>query len=204
MKQAIFLFAIAFALASPPAAAASSQLAKANDEGNKAYNAKDFPLAAEQFALALKLSTDEKDQQYQAIAMYGLARSSGQLCRVAEAEDWFKQSIAAREKVPDGPQARVTQNLLEYSRFLLAQKRFEDAAPLMTKAYVLLEKLGAEQADPIAYADFLDQYVSVLHVTGRAASAEVAAARSSGLRTKYAGQQARFKPDPFPTCSDAR
>ena len=196
-------FAAALVLVSSLTCAQSKAVINANAEGNKAYYLQDFESAFGKFELALKLATESENSQYRAIAMYGLARTSAQLCKISSAEKWFRESIALREKLPDDRYALLTQNIVEFSRFLLANKRVEDAVPYMSKAIPLLESLEIEKSDPVAYLNFLDSYIFSLQKLGRTDDVEKISVRASELRTKYPGQSAKFKPDPYPlNCPD--
>ena len=181
------------------ACAAPSPALRANADGNRAYLSGRLNEALSKYELSLKLATESGDKQYAVIAMYGLARTNAKLCNSALAEDWFKKSIAARESLPDERYARLTQNLLEFARFLLAQGRVAEAIPLMDRAVPLLEGLGVEKSDPIAYANFYVDYAAALKEAGRPADAAVASSQAARLRNANPGREARFKAETYPT-----
>lgn len=181
------------------AAQGSRDAIQANAEGNREYYRGDFAGAHSKFEKALRIASEQRDDQYRAIAMYGLARASAQLCNLADADKWFLASIELRERLPDEKHAMVTQNYLEYSRFLAAHGRTAQALAYMDKAVPNLEKLGVESADPIAYADFLDAYASILREANRPEDSERARSRGGDLRARHAGRKAGFKPEIYPT-----
>ena len=187
-------FVLVVACASAPPAE------RANADGNGAYLSGKFNDALSEYEQALKLATDSGDKQYAAIAMYGLARTNARLCNVPLAEDWFKKSIAARESLPDERSAYLTQNLLEFARFLLAQGRVAEGVLLMDRAVPRLEWLGVAGSDPIAYANFYDDYAVALREVGRAADAAAASSRADTLRSHFPDRKARFKPATYADC----
>jgi len=179
--------------------AESSDAIRANAEGNRAYFAGKFPDALTKFEVARRAASEAKDEQYTAIAMYGLARANAQLCKADFAEKWFRASIELREKIPDDKYAMVTQNYLEFARYLLSRGRTAEAVPYMDRSVPNVERLGVESSDPIAYADFLVTYANALNAVSRPADAEKALGRSKDVRDKNAGKKALFKPEKYPT-----
>jgi tetratricopeptide (TPR) repeat protein len=168
--------------------------------GNRALDSERFETAVKRYERALTRAAEEGNKQYQAIAMYGLARANAHLCRVSLAERWFLDSIALREMIQDDPQiAFLTQNLIEFARFLVANGRLEDAVPYFSRSVPMLENLGIEQSDPIGYAEFLDDYVSTLRILGRAEDTEPHAQRASNIRQRFPDLRAIFRPTPYPS-----
>lgn len=179
--------------------AQSAAVVNANAEGNKAFAARQYDEALRKFQQALKLAIDADDKQYEAIATFGMARSYGQLCEVDQAERAFWKSISLREGLPDQKYAYLSQNLLEFARFLIAQNRVQDAVPLIDKAIPLLDRLDVAKSDPIGYAELLDDYQTALKSVGRNPEASDMAAKAAALRQANPGKQARFKPDRYPS-----
>lgn len=172
-----------------------------NSQGNDAYDAGKFALALEKYQKALSRAEKAGDVQYRAMATYGMARASAQLCKIDEAIALFRESISIREGIPDDPdRAYLTQNWIEFGRFLVANNRPADAVPYFAKAVPRLEALGIESSDPIAYAQFLDTYVAALRASGADASAEELVLKASALREKNPGKYARFTPIPYWPC----
>ncbi len=174
---------------------------QANDEGNVAYYSQRYDDALARFGHALAVAEKNGDQQYVAIAMFGLARTYAQLCQESDAEKWFNASIAAREALPDTPHAYITQNLLEYGRFLASWSRQSEALSLYDRAMPLLESLGLEEGDPLGYVFVLDEYAALLTSAGRTGDASAANARAKMLRETYKGRKAEFTPEPYPDCN---
>lgn len=166
--------------------------ARENNQGNAAYDAGKYELALEKYGKALQRAEKSGDVSYRAMALYGMARANAQLCRIVEADALFRESISVREGIPDNSQAYLTQNWIEFGRFLVANDRPADAVPYFAKAVPRLEALGIETSDPIAYAQFLDTYVAALRASGADASAEELAQKASAIREKNPGKYARF------------
>ncbi len=192
-----WIYALAFA--SGLAYAQGSPAIRANAEGNQAYFAGKFMLAIDKFDQALRSATETDDKQYQAISMYGLARANAQLCKLIEAERWFRESIALREKLPDDKYARATQNYLEFARYLMAHDRAAEALPYMDRSIPNLEALKIDETDPIAYVEFLDSYAGALQDNNRREDATNVRSRAQALRAKYPDKAARFKPEKYPS-----
>jgi tetratricopeptide (TPR) repeat protein len=175
--------------------------ARENNQGNDAYDAGKYELALDKFQKARSRAEKAGDVQYRAMAIYGMARASAQLCKTTEAEVLFRESISIRESVPDDSKAYLTQNWIEFGRFLVANNRPAEAVPYFAKAVPRLEALGIESSDPIAYAQFLDTYVDALKASGADASAEELVLKASVLREKNPGKYAHFTPSVYwPGC----
>ncbi|MFL9608659.1 tetratricopeptide repeat protein [Methylobacillus sp. Pita2] len=166
-----------------------------NSAGNRAYLTSRYQEAAQRYEKALEAAEKNKDKQFIAIASYGLGRAKIKLCQFDEAEHWLKESIKARESVPDSNMAYMTQNLSELARLHMAQQRYSDAIPLFERATPMLYKLNIEQSDPIALADQFDAYEESLRKIGRIVEADEIAAKSLELRIKNPGKFAHFRPD---------
>jgi tetratricopeptide (TPR) repeat protein len=167
-----------------------------NAQGNQAYFAGKYDEALNKFQAAEQAATSSGDRQYQAIATYGMARSNVQLCEIDAADRLFKRSIELRNALPDVQYGRVTQNLVEYSRFLLSLDRPREAVPLMERAISDLDATGLSTSDPIAYSEFFDDYADALKAIGR--DAQPAKHRAEDLRNLNPGRVAKFKPTSFP------
>ncbi|EMR12601.1 hypothetical protein MPL1_09622 [Methylophaga lonarensis MPL] len=197
IKICLVLFLI---LSSMSCAIVSSQH-QLNYEGNRAYLSGEYQEALRHYEKTLEAANKNKDEQYIAIAMYGLGRTNIKLCRLAEAEQWLKQSITAREKLADNDEAIITQNLSELARLYLAQERYTEANVLYERSLPLLYQRKSDKYDPIELANHLDEYEGSLRNTGRFLEAESVAKKSNELRQNNPRKIARFIPDPVPeTC----
>lgn len=175
-----------------------SQQQQLNFEGNNAYLSARYQEALHRYEKTLDAANKNKDQQYIAIAMYGLGRTNIKLCRLGEAEAWLKQSIAARDALADSDEAYITQNLLELSRLYIAQERYTEANVFLDRAVPILYRLRLERSDPIGLANQLDEYEKSLREAGRKADADVISNKSKQLRQNNLGKFALFRPDQIP------
>jgi tetratricopeptide (TPR) repeat protein len=197
MPKLMFLAAIlaispAFATAPPRA------MVSANTSGNRALDAERYEVAIKDYEKALRLAEDAGDVQYRAIAMYGLARANARLCRTTLAEKWFRDSISLRESIPDVPKsAFLTQNWIEFARFLLSLGRAEEAATYFERAVPKLESMGIDQIDPIGYADLLDDAVATLTKIGKTEEARAHVERAAELRQNNPDRKAGFRALPY-------
>jgi tetratricopeptide (TPR) repeat protein len=175
-----------------------SQQQQLNYEGNKAYLSARYQEALQRYEKTLDAAYKNKDQQYIAIAMYGLGRTNTKLCRLDEAENWLKQSITARDALADTNKAYITQNLSELARLYIAQERYAEANALLDRAVPLLYRLKLDRSDPIELANQLDEYEKSLRKTGRTVEADAIASKSKDLRQNNPGKIALFRPDQVP------
>jgi len=97
-----------FSIVACTSCATVSQQQQLNYEGNKAYLSARYQEALQRYEKTLDAAYKNKDQQYIAIAMYGLGRTNTKLCRLGEAENWLKQSITARDALADTNAAYIT------------------------------------------------------------------------------------------------
>lgn len=169
-----------------------------NAEGNRAYLSTRYQEAAQRYEKALEAAEKDKDQQYIAIASYGLGRANIKLCRLAEAEHWLKKSIQARETLADSDLAYMSQNLSELARLHMAQQRYSDAIALFERATPMLYRLKADKRDPIELANQFDAYEEALRKTGRTAEADAIANKAKELRQENPGRVTLFRPEPIP------
>ena len=169
-----------------------------NFEGNIALESQNYQLAREKYKGALAEAEKSKDLQYSVIAMYGLARANGYLCNFKEAEEWFKKSISLRENLPDSNTAYLSQNILEFARLYVAQKKWKEATAQFERAIPLLESLDIEKRDPIGYANVLEDYKSSLQFSGNMKEAEKIKQKIEYLRSAYSSRRASFKTKPYP------
>ena len=171
-----------------------------NHVGNRYYDEGNYQAALAKYRSALTLAQGGKDQQYEAIAMFGIARAHAHLCQVQEAETWFKRSIAARRNLPNLEVAYLTQNLLEYARFLRARSRYKEAVGLYEEAMPALDSLGVETRDPMGFVLVLKEYEALLQAVGRSADAQSIATKAATIEAQNQGQKPKFTPEAFPKC----
>jgi tetratricopeptide (TPR) repeat protein len=199
-RRTTILLSFLSALLFVQCAAAEDPIAK----GNRSLSAGQYDEALKAYSKALSRAESDKFAQTRAAAMYGLARTNARLCRVDTAEKWFRDSIALRETLPDVTgHAWLTQNYLEFARFLRSRGRTEEAVEYIARAIPMLDDLGLEYSDPIAYSEVLDDYAAALKTIGKDPESQAQADRAANLRREYPGRHAEFKPMPYPADCDA-
>ena len=186
------LLLVTLALTPVVAGAQSRAVVNANAGGNRALDAGRYAVALEKFENARKLAEDAGDARYRAMAMYGLARAYARLCRATLAEQWFRESILLREAIPDDPHAFLTQNWIEFARFLVSIGRTEEASEYFARAVPKLESMGIEQIDPIGYAELLDDLVAAHVKIGKVEESKPHAQRAAELRRNNPGRCSRL------------
>lgn len=192
------IFLVLLLILSSMSCATVSPQQQLNYEGNKAYLSGRYQEALQRYEKTLDAANKKNDQQYIAIAMYGLGRTNIKLCRLNEAEKWLKQSITVREKVADNDEAKITQNLSELARLYTAQERYKEANVLYERSLPLLYQMKAERSDPIELANHLDEYEKSLRQLERLSEADATSIKSKELRENNPGKVALFRPEPIP------
>lgn len=170
-----------------------------NWSGNEAYFQKDYDAAIEWYTASLVESRKLGDRQFEAIAMYGLGRSNGHLCKLQEAEEWLIESIKIRRDLPDFETAHLTQNILELGRLHMAQGEWKQANEQFTEALPILGRLNMEAIDPLGYANLLEEYQLVLLNTGQEGAALANQAKIDEFREQIHADSAQYVSDLYPT-----
>jgi tetratricopeptide (TPR) repeat protein len=195
MKYFILIFTI-LAAASCAMVPPAQQL---NFQGNQALIAGRYQIAREQYSKALVEAQKSDDQQYIAIAMYGLARSNGYSCHYQEAEEWFIKSISLRDNIPNSETAYLSQNILELARLYIAERKFKEASVQFGRAVPMLESSNIEKEDPIGYANALEDYEIALRLSGEIQESIKIKEKITYLRNTYSSRKANFTPTPYPS-----
>ncbi len=133
-----------------------------NWSGNIAYDQMQYDVAKNYYEKAIQLAKSSNDTEYEAIAMYGLAKANGRLCNFKQAESLLKKSIQIRNNLSDTDNAKITQNIFELGRIYIVQKDWGMALVQYEKAVPMLEKFDMEEIDPIGYSNVLSEYSQVL------------------------------------------
>jgi tetratricopeptide (TPR) repeat protein len=199
MKRSIALLCVAFGLTSCAGPSARVDANAAIAAGNEAFSGRQHERALSKYDEALRLAVEGGSKSSEAIALYGLARTSAHLCRTAEAERWFLRSIALRETLPDTERALLTQNYLEFARFLQARGRTAEAISYVKKSLPMLEQLGIEARDPVGYADLLSEYALWLNAIQATDDAARVTIKAKELRDRNPQAKPDFIPLKYPT-----
>ena len=166
-----------------------------NDWGGNAETAGDYTLAERNYSRALmNFQIGYTGDADVSMALYNLGRVKGYLCKYGEAESLLLEALQLEEKVT-GPESAVTSmRVFELARLSFDRQQFEKAVIYYSRGIPLVRKLGAENKDPIALADAIDEYSSSLTQTGASDKARAASQEANALRANNPEKKARFVP----------
>jgi len=165
------------------------------DYGFQAADAGDYTLARQNFyraavncQMGLLGSTDE------AHCFYEWSRMTGYLGMYADAEKGFNDTLTLIDKAKGKADNLRAPTLCELARLLYDTGRYQKAIPVYEKALAELEKTSIAKADPIGFADFLDDYAGCLRAAGESARGDEIAHRAAVVRAENKGRTAKFIP----------
>jgi hypothetical protein len=130
-----------------------------------------------------------------AVLYYEYGRASGVICDWAEAEKGLNTSLELDRSI-DGP---VHLSKMELGRMYFDRKDYVAAERYFSELYPLFQKMGADTADPLGYAVFLDEYATVLEQAHKNDEAVPLRARSHELRKTFPEGTARTDRTPYGT-----
>lgn len=175
-----------------------------NFTANEHLDRSEFHNAIAKYKGALAAARFHHDEQYEAIAMYGLGRAYGYLCNYELAESWFIQSIKLRESLPDSDEAYLSQNILELARLYEAAGEDDKAAGQYARAVPLLEDADIERLDPAGYINVLKDYAALLNRIDSERYKNIHN-KLATLKAKHPNAQSGFVARPYPTeCGGGR
>lgn len=168
---------------------------------NAAYSnlhAGDLITAQKNFGRAIvNAKLGKADDRTLAVLLYEYGRASGVICNWAESE---KSLIAAYEldRDNDGP---THMSLFELARMHSGRHEFSKAVEYFEQVLPELKNLQADARDPIAYAEFLEEYSLALEQTGKDDSAQFhhMRARAKELRNTFPDAKAFAEKTPYGT-----
>ncbi|MDH5631008.1 MAG: tetratricopeptide repeat protein [Gammaproteobacteria bacterium] len=169
-----------------------------NYEGNIALDRGNYSVAIQKFHRALNESVSASDDQYHAIAMYGLGRAYGYLCQFKESEKWLLKSISARESLPNTKHAYLSQNIMELARLYKANKEYSKANIQFERAILILEELDIRESDPIGYAGVLEDFMFTLRAAGNNKRAKEISNIIAKLKSDNVNKPAYFVAKQYP------
>ena len=169
-----------------------------NHQGNVALDLNNYSAAIKNYNEAFGVAERTGNQQYAAIAAYGLGRAYGYSCNFEEAEKWLKKSIFLRKSIPDSEIAYLSQNYLELARLYVSWDRWPEAVSKFQSAMPLLKGLNIEARDPIGYANVLEDFKISLSQIGDKDKAKQIKEKINSLRIGHSNRTAAFKPKPYP------
>jgi tetratricopeptide (TPR) repeat protein len=133
----------------------------------------------------------------EARCLYEWSRITGYLGETAAAEDGFRRVLTLIDAAAGEVDYLRPPSLCELARLLYDTERYEEANPVYESAVNELEKTPVENEDPIAFADFLDEYAQSLRAAAFDSRASAVAERATALRRKNPGQKPKFVPQRY-------
>jgi len=136
------------------------------------------------------------DESQRVNLWYEYGRASGVICDWAEAERGLGQALRIMQKHNDG---RLHYVLVEIGRMNLDRKNYGAALQYFERAQPVLEKNNIEIYDPLAYADYLDEYALALKEMGRSSDSMARAKRATEIRSAFPGKRSDTQRTPYGT-----
>jgi len=133
----------------------------------------------------------------EARCLYEWSRITGYLGETTAAEDGFRRVLTLIEAAAGEVDYLRPPTLCELARLLYDTERYEEANPIYESAVNELEKTPAANEDPIAFADFLDEYAQSLRAAALDSRASAVAERAKELRRKNPGKKPKFVPQRY-------
>lgn len=163
------------------------------DYGVQASKAGDWELARQNFYRAyVNAQIGHLGPAVEAYCIYEWARVTGYLGMYADAEKGFGDVLSRIDKARGKADKLRPPALCELSRLLHDTGQHLKAIPVYERALSELEKVAAEKDDPMAFADFLDDYGESLRFAGYDSRADEVLRRAATVREANKGLSARF------------
>jgi tetratricopeptide (TPR) repeat protein len=161
--------------------------------GIQAAHAGDYALARTNFYRAyVNTQMGNLGPAAEASCAYEVARMTGYVGRYADAERDFNETLILIEKAKGKADELRAPTLCELARLLSDTGQYQKAIPVYEKAVAELEKTPTAKNDPIAFADFLDDYASSLRAAGETARGDEIAHRAAVIREENKGLTAKY------------
>ena len=163
------------------------------DYGFQAERAGDLALARQNFyRAAVNCQMGSLGPAQEASCVYEWSRITGYLGMYADAEKGFNDVLTLIDKAKGKADTLRTPTLCELARLLHDTDQHAKAIPVYEKALAKLEKTTAEKDDPIAFAEFLNDFSGSLRSADSATLADILAQRATAIREQNKGLTANF------------
>lgn len=168
--------------------------------GLEAERAGDYRLAERNYERALlNARLGHSPDAGVSMAMYNLGRVKGYRCKHEEAEKLLAAALQLEEQTSGPESGLTTMRLFELARLHYDRRQYAASIPYFQRAIPAVRKLGAEESDPIALANTIDQYATALAAVGQEAESAEAKRSAEGIRARHAGKAPAFKPVDYDT-----
>lgn len=163
------------------------------EHGTQAEQSGNFTIAREDYWRAyVNAQVGNAGPVAQAYSIYEWARMTGYLGEYADAEKGFNLALEFIDKSNGKADDLRALALWELARLLHDTGQHAKAVPVYKRALTELEAKAVVKTDPIAYADFLDDYAESLRAAGFAVLADGISHTSAVVRERNKDAQAKF------------
>lgn len=137
------------------------------------------------------------DTKSMAVLWYEYGRSSGVICDWVEAERGLDEAY----KLDSETQGPVYMSLYERGRMHYDRKQYTKAVEYFARTNAEFDKarFNFDTADPLGYADYLEEYSDALEKTGNVNDAKKHRDRAVELRNTFPGKEAHTEKTPYGT-----
>lgn len=125
---------------------------------------------------------------------HNLGRIKGYLCEISKAEFFLLQSLQAKKKELEVESRAMAMYQLELAMFYYDQARYSSSAPYYASSIPMAIQYGMQEDDPIAVAQMVDEYATVLEKTNHPTQAIDARKQAQQLRANSPDKKAHFMP----------
>ena len=161
--------------------------------GHQAAEAGNWELARQNFSRAnTNAQLGFLGPATEAYCTYEWSRVTGYLGKYADAEKGFDYTLKLIDKARGKADKLLAPTLCELARLLHDTDQHQKAIPVYEKALSVLEKTTVAKDDPIAFAEFLDDYTGSLRAAGYDSRADEVSNRAAMIREENKGLTARF------------
>lgn len=137
------------------------------------------------------------DDGHMANLWYEYGRASGVICDWIEAERGLDEALSIIQKHDD--EQRIHYVLVEIGRMYFDRKEYGETLEYFGRAQPFLEKINIEVHDPLAYADYLDEYAVAFNEVGRPSDSKIRSTRASEIRKVFPGKTSDTQRTPYGT-----
>ena len=155
----------------------------------------DWYAARDAFRDKLAEARRRSDTRSDELAMlsYEYGRTSGVLCDWVTAEDSLQEAYEL-DRSTDGPTHMA---LIELARVHLAQQQYAEARRFFEQAFPALERINADQVDPLGYVDIVEEYSAVLSRLGESTLAQEWRSQAASVRESAGDAESETEITPY-------
>jgi len=169
------------------------------DCGLSASRAGDHDTAAKCFSrAAVNARVGWLGPEAESAALYDYGRAAGQLCAYDAARRSFERALELEESLDEQHPVHLGQRLFELARLSFDTGQYAEAVRWYERGFPVVRKLAADRADPIAFADELDDFATALEHTGDFGRAAAQRQESALIRADHPGALAGFAAEHYP------